>query len=68
MGALRYTGVAIGGPRKGYTIESQVPMLTLARPPRGVVWPGEDDLAPVKISHGYYEYDAGHWWWKGWDK
>lgn len=64
--ASGYVGYAIGGPKKGLRLASIEPVIQMARMERPVI---RQDVPPLEwreIDRGHYEFDAGHWWWKGW--
>ena len=66
----RYTGIAVGGPKKGLRIEFSEPVYELARMKRMPEGPeGDDDCLPfVEAGRGEYHFESGHWWWQGWDR
>ena len=63
----RYEGMTIGGPRKGMWLGNPDPVYVLCRMVRNVrnLHP-EENLRWIEHDQGRYEWEAGHWWWKGW--
>jgi hypothetical protein len=64
--ATGYVGIAIGGPKKGLLLANYDRTIQMARMERNVRYPLDENLAFREIDRGHYEFDAGHWWWKGW--
>jgi len=65
----QFTGMAIGGPKKGMWLGNCDPVILLARMARNVRnFHPEENLRWIEVDRGRYEWEAGHWWWKGWGK
>lgn len=67
---FKYVGVAVGGPNKGQRMGSPDPVYAVCRMERNRHWTPyrRDSLMYVETGRGLYEFDSGHWWWKGWGK
>jgi hypothetical protein len=62
-----YVGMCVGGPKKGLWLETYQPTYQMARMQRFTKPPADDDLVNwQEVDRGHYEFESGHWWWKGW--
>jgi cell division protein FtsW (lipid II flippase) len=61
-----YVGMCVGGPKKGLRLETYQPTYQMARMGQFHRPASKPDMAWAEIDRGHYEFESGHWWWKGW--
>jgi hypothetical protein len=63
-----YVGMCVGGPKKGQWLETYQPTYQLARMQRFDIkqHPPGEAAEWREADRGHYEFESGHWWWKGW--